>query len=864
MKGPAATWPLAFLFAGVLAGGARAEVPRFAFSAGGSHLVVEVLDDRLVHFELTSAESAPDPAQPIPVTPQVDRTVHPGPSRLDRSGSTAGEALETPTTRFTVDAGTLCLAVTDRARGTRLTTLCPLPGEPRGVAVDPGVAEHAYGLGAQFVALGNPNGDWTGRVRTPGNEHGNRMVEFGGGTIGNVQIPVLYGLGSGGAAYGLFLDDLYAQRWDLTGAPWRVETRGQAVRGYLFAGPDLPAVRAAYLDLTGRPPVPPRKLFGLWVSEWGFDDWAELEGKLASLRAGRFPVDGFVLDLPWFGGVVRNAEDSPMGRMTWDPEHFPDARARLARYRERDGVGVMPIEEAYVARGLPEHADLAARGFLVRAGCADCPPVYLDGESDINTGNWWGRGGMIDWTLDAAADYWHDAKRQPLVEDGVLGHWVDLGEPEMYDAIDSPGDPADWAQGVLPGGHAHADWHNAYNLKWAEGVARGYRRHAVARRPFVLSRTGTAGIQRHGVAMTSGDIASNLESLATHLNAQMHMSLSGVDYFGSDVGGFLRRGLDGEALDDLYTRWFATSAFLDVPLRPHTENLCNCKETAPDRVGERASNLANLRERVALTPYLYSLAHRAWRHGEPVAPPLLFHYPDDPRVREMGDQKLVGRDLLVATLTEPKATHRDVYLPAGTWVDGWTGEWVESKGETFRARPLRHAGVLRPPLFARAGAVVPRMAVDGETLNVEGRRADGSRRDELIVRVYAAPDATRFTLYEDDGETVAYQQGTVRETDLGQQLAADRRQATVTVAPARGTYDGAPARRDNRVELFVDRARVSRVSLNGVELPPREDLAALDAAPDGWARTGEGQVVARSGVRPVGEEKTFLFALDPR
>lgn len=445
----------------------------------------------------------------------------------------------------------------------------------------------------------------------------------------------------------------------------------------------------------------------------------------------------------------------------------------------------------------------------------------------------------------------------------MLGHWVDLGEPEMYDAIDSPGDPADWAHGVLPGGHAHADWHNAYNLKWAEGIARGYRRSGVARRPFVLSRTGTAGVQRHGVAMTSGDIASNLESLASHLNVQMHMSFSGVDYFGSDVGGFLRRGLTGEPLDDLFTRWFATSAFIDVPLRPHTENLCNCKETAPDRVGDRASNLANLRERVALTPYLYSLAHRAWRHGEPVVPPLVFHYPDDPRVREMGDQKLVGRDLLVATLTEPRATHRDVYLPAGTWIDCWSGEWIQSAGESFPARPLRHGGLLRPPLFARAGAIVPRMAVDEQTLNVEGRRADGSRRDELVVRVYAAATPTRFTLYEDDGETVAYRQGAVRETDLDQQLAADRRQATVTVGAARGSYAGAPERRDHRVEIVIDRARVIGVTLNGVDLPRRASLAELDAAPDGWTMDN-GRIIARSGVRPVGEAKVLVFELEPR
>jgi alpha-glucosidase len=247
-----------------------------------------------------------------------------------------------------------------------------------------------------------------------------------------------------------------------------------------------------------------------------------------------------------------------------------------------------------------------------------------------------------------------------------------------------------------------------------------------------------------------------------------------------------------------------------------------------------------------------------------VVPPLVFHYPDDLRVRTIGDEKLLGRDLLIATLTEPGATHRDVYLPAGTWVDGWTGEWVQSTGRTFPARPLRHAGLIRPPLFARAGAIVPRMAVDAETLSVVGQRADGSTRNELIVRVYAAPEATRFTLYEDDGETVAYQRGAVRETGLGQRLAADRRQATVTVAAARGTYDGVPERRDNRVELFVDRVRVTRVTLNGTELTPRAGLAEIDTAPDGWANIGEGQVVARSGLRPVAEEKTFVFALEPR
>jgi alpha-glucosidase len=843
---------------------APATVPRATFIAGQAYLAVEVLDDDLLHFEVSAAGPPPDGSRPLAVTPQVHRTSYGGPSRFTRSGP-AGTVLETASVRTEVDPGTLCLGVSTRATGQRLTTLCPfnLTTPWKGLTVDPESMQHVYGLGEEFVAPGNPNGDWTGRVRSPGDEYGNQIVAFLGGHVGNAQIPVMYALGPQRATCALFLDHLPKQRWDFTGSPWRVETWGDAIRGYVLTGPDLPAVRASYLELTGRPPVPPKKLLGLWVSEWGYDDWRELEGKLTTLRANRFPVDGFLLDLQWFGGVVRNSEDSPMGRLTWDPGRFPHARAKVAELRERHGVGVMPIEQSYVSRGLPEHADLAARGFLLRAGCPTCPPVYLDSVSDRNTGNWWGKGGMLDWTSDAAADYWHDAKRQALVDDGVLGHWTDLGEPEMYDAIDSPGDPADWAQGVLPGQHAHADWHNAYTLKWVEGIARGYRRHGVARRPFVLARSGAAGLQRHGAAMWSGDIGPDFASLATQMNVQMHLSLSGIDYFGSDIAGFYRGELAGSELDELYTRWFANSALLDVPLRPHTENLCNCRETAPDRVGEPASNLANLRQRYALVPYLYSLAHRAWREGEPVFPPLVFHYQDDPQARERGDEKMIGRDLLVATLLTPRATHRDVYLPAGEWVDYHTNEWLHSAGEVFPSRPLRREGLLRAPLFARAGAILPHLPVDDQTLNALGAQADGSVRDELLVRVYASPVASAFTLYEDDGETTAYQQGAVRTTVISQRLDPLARQVTVTIAPAQGTYAGAPDARENRVGLLVDRATATRVTLNGAELPRHPAPEALEAAQSGWHDTGRNLILTKSARLPVGEEKTFVFAVEP-
>ena len=85
--------------------------------------------------------------------------------------------------------------------------------------------------------------------------------------------------------------------------------------------------------------------------------------------------------------------------------------------------------------------------------------------------------------------------------------------------------------------------------------------------------------------MWSGDIGSDLKNLAASHNAQMHMSLSGIDYYGSDIGGFIREALTGD-LNEMYTQWFASGMLFDVPARPHTNNLCHCRHTSPDRIGD--------------------------------------------------------------------------------------------------------------------------------------------------------------------------------------------------------------------------------------------------------------------------------------
>lgn len=824
-----------------------AQAPNLTFSCTTGYVQLEPLDTDLLWIELGTGAGRQRDGSAVPHTAMVGRSDYPG-AEVKVLGENQFEA---GMIRVQVDPQTLCLDLSDGGRepDLALTTLCPqFDGATlSGFTLLPLGFTHAYGLGQQFALAGQTDGDLVGRVRVPGSIYGNAMTPLAGGMVGNTQIPIIYFVGQGADCYALFVDCAAPQTWNMQGDPWKVTAKSSPIRIYVLTGPNLADLRQGYLELTGRPPVPPKKMFGLWVSEYGYDNWSELDDKLSTLKSARMPVDGLVLDLQWYGGIQSGSGDTSMGKLDWDRQAFPDPEIKVAQLKQQ-GIGLMLIEQSYVGEQLDEFQDLQQRGYLVKS-CQTCDATVLTRNP------WWGIGGMIDWSNRQGAAYWHDNKRAPLIDDGILGHWTDLGEPELFDE-------QGWYQGESDDGeatHSEAAVHNLYNLYWSRSIVEGYQRSDPTVRPFILSRSGAAGSQRYGVAMWSGDIGSNLPSLAAQQNAQMHMSFSGIDYYGSDVGGFNRQALDGD-LDDLYTQWFADSALFDVPLRPHTQNLCNCNETAPDRVGDIQSNTANLLLRYELSPYLYSLAHRAYLFGEPVFPPLAFHFPSDVNVREMGSEKMIGRDLLGVTVAKEGASEVQVYLPAGEWVGYHTRQWHSSTGEWLDRVPLRVDGLFRLPLYARAGAIVPQMYVDERTLNIEGLRSDGSRRDELVLTVFASEQPSEFILYEDDGQSTDYQRGAVRTTVLSQEERPG--QSVVRVAAANGSYQGATSRRDNVVGLVLNGLAASEVTVNGRALPECHDEADWTSNDQAcWGNADASLVLARSGVLQVGEAKEFVFTL---
>ena len=211
---------------------ASGAVERRKFSASGAYLIVEVLRDDLLHFELSAVGSGPPLNQALYTSPMVHKTNYTGPSTFVDSGN----QLETANLRLIVNTSDLCVEIQDKKQGNaQLTKLCPNLAQPfKGLDIESGAVTQVYGLGQQFKTVGSADGDWLQHGVREGHEGlGNGFQVFQDASVGNVQIPVYYALGYDGLNYALFMDNVYHQRWDFETSPWRARMFGGQLRWYI-------------------------------------------------------------------------------------------------------------------------------------------------------------------------------------------------------------------------------------------------------------------------------------------------------------------------------------------------------------------------------------------------------------------------------------------------------------------------------------------------------------------------------------------------------------------------------------------------------------------------------------------------------
>jgi alpha-glucosidase len=271
----------------------------------------------------------------------------------------------------------------------------------------------------------------------------------------------------------------------------------------------------------------------------------------------------------------------------------------------------------------------------------------------------------------------------------------------------------------------------------SQACAEGLERLRPTERSFVLTRSGYAGVQRWS-SVWMGDNQSWWEHLELSIPMLCNMGLSGVAFVGADIGGFA-----GNATAELFARWMQVGLLYPL-MRAHSS--MKTEQHEPWVFGEQTERICReyIELRYRLLPYLYTTFWEAATTGAPILRPLVYHYPNDPKTYALHDQVLLGGSLMAAPVYRPGVECRAVYLPEGVWYDWWTGTRYEGATHILADAPLE-----RMPLYVKAGAVIPMQPVM--------QYVDERPIDELRLRVWSGDG--EFTLYEDDGRSFEYREG---------------------------------------------------------------------------------------------------------
>jgi alpha-glucosidase (family GH31 glycosyl hydrolase) len=391
----------------------------------------------------------------------------------------------------------------------------------------------------------------------------------------------------------------------------------------------------------------------------------------------------------------------------------------------------------------------------------------------------------------------------PLMKQGVDLWWVDGGSG----SVDMPG---------------------LNKQLWTNKVFYDYSQEHSGRRGFILGRYGDWGSERYPGFFT-GDTYSEWPVLAYEVAFTARGGNVLVPYISHDIGGF-----HGARIDfDLYARWIEFGTFSPL-LRMHSAH-ANPREgntRMPWLYGREGVALMKkyFTLRTQLIPYLYTYTWVAHRDALPILRPLYLAYPELPDAYQHPHEYFFGEQLLIAPVLDPQGDET-IYLPPGRWLDFFSGRPYDG-GRTLSA----HYATDQAPVFVRDGAVIP--------LQMPSAYSNEKPLDSLILNVYGSARAA-FDLYEDDGSSLAFQQGQFAQTPINHATdAAGIHQ--LQIGPTRGSFAGQVSGRSYQLRIHASAKPVS-LAAGGREIEHWRWLA------------GEGTAVAELPQRSIRERVTVQW-----
>ncbi|HEY4619167.1 MAG TPA: glycoside hydrolase family 31 protein [Flavobacterium sp.] len=524
-------------------------------------------------------------------------------------------------------------------------------------------------------------------------------------------------------AYGIFFDNTFRTFFDFCHERRNVTSfwsEGGEMNYYFIYGPEMEDVVTSYTDLTGKPELPPLWALGYHQCKWSYYPESNVKEVTAKFRELKIPCDAIYLDIDYMEGFRC---------FTWNKEYFPDPKRMVAELAEDGFKTVVIIDPGIkIDKEYSVYKEALEKDYFCKR--ADGP--YMKGKV------WPGECNFPDYTNPEVREWWAGLFKELISDIGVKGVWNDMNEPAVME-VPNKTFPMDVRHDYDGNPCSHRKAHNIYGTQMARATYHGVKRFAYPKRPFIITRSAYAGAQRYSSSWTGDNVATWEHLWIANIQVQ-RMSISGMGFTGSDIGGFAE-----QPSGELYTRWIQLGVFHPF-CRTHSSGDHGDQE--PWAFDEEVIDITRkfINMRYQLLPYLYTMFWQYIEEGIPMLKPLVYYDQADTQTHYRNDEFVFGNQILVCPILEPNALGRRMYVPRGQWYNYWTNNlvtggkeiWVDTKYDEI-------------PVFVKAGAIIPKYPVQQYVGELEF--------DELTLDLYYKEGKEKSVVYEDAQDGYDYKKG---------------------------------------------------------------------------------------------------------
>jgi alpha-D-xyloside xylohydrolase len=548
---------------------------------------------------------------------------------------------------------------------------------------------------------------------------------------------------------------------------------GQELDYYFIRGEDMDGVISGYRSITGKAQIMPQWAYGFWQSRERYRTQDEIVRTLSEFRRRGIGIDNIVQD--WFYW-----RENQWGSHEFDPERFPDPE-KMVRDIHNMNAHIMISVWPKFYHNTGHFKEFDQNGWMYRLAVEDSIRDWV-GSGYI--------GSFYDAYAEGARILFWEQMNEHLFSLGIDAWWMDASEPDILSNASLE------YRKKLSGPTAlgpSTEFLNTYSLVNAEAIYAGQRKVAPNQRVYLLTRSGFAGLQRYSTASWSGDIGTRWEDMKAQISAGLNFALSGIPYWTMDIGGFCvehryvnaKEGSeDLEEWRELNTRWYQFGSFLPI-YRAHGQfPYREAFHIAPDDHPAYRSIVRYNKMRYHLMPYIYSVGGQIHFDDYTLMRALVMDFPEDPEVKDIGDQFMFGPGLMVCPVYRYKAREREVRLPgSGGWYDIYSGKHMDGGQNRVVAAPYEQI-----PVYAKAGSIIPL----GPEIQYVGEKPDAP----VTIFVYGGADGS-FTLYEDEGVNYNYERGAFSTIEF----AYNDKEGSLIIGERKGSFEGMAENRQFNVVL---------------------------------------------------------------